>query len=140
MNPYLAYRRSDEPTGWTRIDLLLALYDNAIERLDKAATALADGDTWAALPQLAKTQLIVSELASGVRLDVDHDRGVNMLRLYEFVANELRNTRSEGIRNARAVLHTLREGFEAVRDEANSLERSGMLSAADSLRMIQAIA
>lgn len=140
MNPYLAYRRSEEPTGWTRIDLLLALYDKALERLASAAASLADGDHWAAVPQMAKTQLIVAELASGVRLDVDEERGANMIRLYEFVANELRRPTADGIANARAVLRTLREGFEAVREEANRLERSGLLSNADSLRMMQAIA
>ncbi len=140
MNAYLAYRKREEPAGWTRIDLLLALYDKAIERLDLAANALKSGDSWTALPQLAKTQLIVSELASGVRLDVDEERGTNMIRLYEFVANELSHPSLQGIASARSVLQILREGFEAVREEANALERSGIFSAADSLRMMQAIA
>lgn len=140
MNPYNAYRRSEEPTGWTRMDLLLALYDKALERLDKAAAALAAGDGNAAIPLIAKTQLIVVELASGVRLDVDEERGTNMIRLYEYVGNELRTPSEVGIANARAVLSTLREGFEAVRDEANHLERTGSLSAAGNLRMVQATA
>ena len=67
----LAYQkyRQDEPTGWTRIDLLLALYDKALERLDRAEQALRANDTATALPQLAKTQLIVTELAAGVRVE-----------------------------------------------------------------------
>ena len=140
MNPYNAYRRSEEPPGWARMDLLLALYDKALERLDKAAAALTAGDGNAAIPLIAKTQLIVVELASGVRLDVDEERGTNMIRLYEYVGNELRTPSEVGIANARAVLSTLREGFEAVRDEANHLERTGSLSAASNLRMVQATA
>ena len=39
MNPYLAYKNSQNP-AWTRIEMLLALYDGAIERLETAVAAL----------------------------------------------------------------------------------------------------
>ena len=140
MNPYLAYRRQEEPTGWTRIELLMALYDKALERLDRAAALLKSGEEMAAVSQVAKTQLIVSELAAGVRLDDNEENGANMLRLYEYVANELRIPRSEPIATARKILATLREGFEAVRAEANDLERTGRLPTAERLRMVHATA
>ena len=140
MNPYLAYRRQEETTGWSRIELLMALYDKALERLDRAAAALKAGDQATAIPQIAKTQLIVSELAAGVRLDGNEENGANILRLYEFVTNELRQPRIEGIANARKILATLREGFEVIRAEANELERSGRLPTAERLRMVHATA
>jgi flagellar protein FliS len=59
-----------------------------------------------------------------------------MLRLYEFVVHELKTPRLESVRNARKILTTLREGFEGVRDEANRLERSGQLVAADRMQMV----
>lgn len=138
----LAYQkyRQDEPTGWTRIDLLLALYDKALERLDRAEAALGAGDPATAVPQLAKTQLIVTELASGVRVEVNPEANTNMLRLYEFVAVELAKATAVAIGNARKVLRTLREGFEAVRAEANELERTGRLPSADQLQMVLATA
>jgi flagellar secretion chaperone FliS len=140
MNPYLAYRRQEESTGWTRMDLLLALYDKALERLDRAAAALKAGDAQTAVPQMSKTQLIVAEMAAGVRLEGNEENGANMLRLYEYVSNELRQPKSEGIANARKILATLREGFEAVRAEANELERTGRLPSAEQLRMVHATA
>ena len=135
LNAYAKYRK-DEPTGWTRMDLLLALYDKALERLDRAEAALAAGDSATALPQLAKTQLIVTELASGVRVEVNPEANTNMLRLYEYVAHELAKPTPAGIENARKVLRTLREGFEAVRAEANEMERSGRLPSADQAQML----
>lgn len=140
MNPYQKYRHQEEPIGWTRIDLLLALYDKALERLDRAEAALRAGDRATAIPQLAKTQLIVTELAAGVRVEVNPEANTNVLRLYEFVANELAKASFEAIASARKVLRTLREGFEAVRAEANELERTGRLPTADQLRMVHATA
>ena len=92
------------------------------------------------MTQIAKVQLTVGELSAGVRLAANEEVGLNMLRLYEFVANELRTPRAAGIRNARKILTTLREGFEGVRVEANQLERSGQLTPAARLQMVHATA
>ena len=136
MNPYQAYRRQDDLAGTSRIDLLLALYDGAIARLTKAEMALTNGDAPVAAPYLAKAQLIVSELAAGVRPEVDEAMGTNVLRLYEFVVNHLRTPRLANVRTAKGLLTTLREGFEAVREEANRLEQSGELAAAERVQMV----
>jgi flagellar protein FliS len=140
MNPYQKYRRQEDTTGWTRIDLLLALYNKAIERLDRAESALRANDPGTALPQLAKTQLIVTELAAGVRVEVNPEANTNMLRLYEYVVRELSRPRIEGIENARKVLRTLREGFEAVRAEANELERTGKVPSINQIQMVHTTA
>lgn len=140
MNPYLAYRRMEENTGWTRIDMLLSLYDGAIDRLDKGAQAVRDGNDPAAVSYLAKTQLILSELAAGVRMTGNEELGGNLLRLYEFAAHQLRQPRLDGIATARGVLVTLREGFEAIRTEANNLERSGKLPTVEQTQMVHATA
>lgn len=136
MNPYSRYPQSEPLAGMSRIDLLLTVYDAALARLDKAMMALTNGDVPVATPYMAKAQLMVAELSAGVRTDVDEQMGVNMLRLYEYVANELRTPRLANVQNAKKVLTTLREGFEAVRDEANQLERSGQLVAAGRMQML----
>ncbi|MBN9517531.1 flagellar protein FliS [bacterium] len=140
MNPYATYRRQEQAAGITRIDLVLALYDKALERLTRAEKSLAVGDAPAAVGQLAKVQLTIGELASGVRLEANEEMGTNLLRLYEFVANELRTPRAEGIRNARKVLTTLREGFEGVREAANAFERSGQVRTTAGSQMVLATA
>lgn len=141
MNAYHAYRRQEPSAGWTRIDMLLALFDKAIERLDKAEACLNAGERPAALGLLAKAQLVVSALASGVRLEDGNDEtGANLLRLYEYVTNEIREANLAGIANARTILTTLREGFEAIRPQANQMEKAGEFARASQLCMVHASA
>ncbi|MCU0704407.1 MAG: flagellar protein FliS [Fimbriiglobus sp.] len=138
MNAYARYAApaAAPHAGTSRIDLLLALYDGALTRLTKAEMALTNGDVPVATPYMAKAQLIVAELASGVRPDIAPEMATNVLRLYEYVVNELRTPRLENVRNAKKILTTLREGFEAVREEANRLEKSGELLAAERVQMV----
>jgi flagellin-specific chaperone FliS len=136
MNPYRSYRPQETVAGWTRIEMVLALYDKALDRLDRAALALRAGDVPAARPELAKVQLIVAELAAGVRPEVNPESGTNLLRLFEFVADRLRTPAADRVADARKVLATLREGFEAVREDANRLERAGRVPAADNGPMV----
>lgn len=136
MNSYTRYTRTDPLAGLSRIDLLLAMYDGALGRLEKASQALTNGDVPVATPYMAKAQLIVAEMAAGVRIEVDEQMGSNMLRLYEYVANELRTPRLENVRNAMRILATLREGFEGIREDANRLEREGQLVTADRMQML----
>lgn len=136
MNVYQKYRQGEPLAGMTRIEVLLAMFDGALTRLDKAAQALTNGDVPVATPYLVKTQLIVSALAAGVRLDVDPENGTNMLRLYEFVVHEIKTPRLQNVRNAAKILGILREGFEAIKDEAIRLEKTGELVASNRLQMV----
>lgn len=140
MNVYQKYSQADPLTGMTRIEVLLATFDGALSRLDKAAKALTNGDVPVATPYVAKAQLLVSALASGVRVDVDEENGTNMLRLYEFVVHELTTPRLQNVQNAVKILSILREGFEAIKDEAIRLEKSGELVASNRLQMVLATA
>ena len=140
MNPYQKYRQSEPATGLTRIELLLTMFDVALARLEKAAQALTNGDVPIATPYLAKTQLIISEMAAGVRIDIDEAMGLNMLRLYEYAVHEIKTPRLQNVRNAIKVLSIVREGFEGIRDEAIQLEKSGQLVASDRLQMVLATA
>jgi flagellar secretion chaperone FliS len=142
MNAYAKYAApvADTLAGLSRIDLLLALYDGALARLGKAERALTNGDVPVATPYMAKAQVIVAELAAGVRLEVDDEMGTNMLRLYEFVTNELRTPRLANVKTAVNILTTMREGFEGVREEANRLERSGELVTAGRMQMVLEVA
>jgi flagellar protein FliS len=136
MNALQTYRKQQQPKGTTRIDVLLSLYDGAIKRMLQAEEPLRAGNVPAATPFLSKCQLIVSELAAGVRIDLDPVTGPNLLRLYEYVVFQLAQAKLEGVRHARTVLQTVREGFEAIRLEAVELERRGEVVASDNLRTV----
>lgn len=134
MNPYIAARHQPaRPAPMSRIDLLLAMYDGAIERLQTARGLLKAGNAAAARPLVARVQLIVSEMAAGVRLEVNEDMGTNYLRLYEFVVDRLTGMTDIHMADALKILVTLRGGFAGVRDEAVAMERRGEFTSSDRL-------
>lgn len=140
MIAYKQYRQTEPASGLTRIEVLLTMFDGAIARLGKAEMALTNGDVPVATPYLAKAQLIISELAAGVRFDVDEEMAFNMLRLYEYAVHEIKTPRLSNVRNAIKVLEILREGFEGIKDEAIQLEKTGQLVASNRLQMVLATA
>lgn len=140
MNPYQKYRQQTETSQRTRMDSLLALFDKALERLDTAEAALHVGDKATAVPQLAKTQMIVMALASGVRVEINPEVNTTVLRLYDYALQHLREPSIEGIATARTAIRTIRDGFETVRAEANELERTGRIPALNQLQLVHSIA
>ena len=140
MNPYQKYRQPDAAAGWLRIDVTLALFDGAIDRLDRALVAWRAGDAAVAGPQVVKAQLIVGQLASGVIVEANPELGTNYLRLYEYCLHELTRGDLNATAGVRTVLATLREGFESIREEARHLERSGSIPPIDHQRIVYASA
>lgn len=137
-NPYETYQRQ-RTVGWTRIDLLLALYDGAIERLEQAGDALARKDDSAAAPLLLRAQRIVVELIAGLDLRYG-EIPRNLQQLYAFVLHAIAVRSERQIGDALIVMRTLRDGLVEIRSEALSLERSGAVAPTDLQHALQAIA
>lgn len=138
MTPHMAYRQQASPR-WTRIDMLLALYNCAIERGEQARDALAAGQTDRAALLLAKARMIVGGLVSGVVVEEDSLTD-NFLRLFEYVLHQLNEGTADTIEEALKVLRTLREGFEQARPEAVELERAGLIPPVDAVSTVRALA
>ncbi len=138
MNPYNKYQEQTSPS-WTRIDMLLALYDGAVDRCEQALSALAGGDTVAAKARLVKARLIVMGLASGVVADGDPVT-TDILRLFEFCLHQLEKGGEADMRSALNVLRILREGFQKIRPEAVELERRGAIPPINTQTTLQAMA
>ena len=137
MNPYRAYRDQVVP-AWTRIDMLLAAVDGVIESLTRASSALQQKDDPAALAALARGQVLVLGLASGINLDFEDASSINLLRLYEFVTHSIASKDPVKLEASLGVMRTLREGFVAIREEAVGLERSGAVPPAGAQVMVEA--
>lgn len=116
--------------SWYRIDMLLAAYDGAIERIERAQELMENGDTVAAAPLITRALRIIIELYGG--LDLRHGEiPENMQRLYVYVLHCISLGDSEHLLSALDVLQTIREGLRSVRDESVELERQGQLHPLD---------
>jgi flagellar protein FliS len=139
MDPHSIYKQASVPAA-TRIDLLLAMYDGAIERIAMAMNSLREGNRRKAVSHLLRAELIVAGLASGVRTNIAPHISVNILRLYEFVVYQLSQVELSALSSALKVLSNLREGFEKIRAEARDLERSGKIPPIEAANALRAIA
>jgi flagellin-specific chaperone FliS len=138
MNPLAAYQQHTV-VGWARIDMLLALYDQTIQRLEEASAALGRNDGPAAKQLLANSRLLVGGLLAGLAFDAN-STAENLTRLYEFVLHAIDVGTVEMVQSALRVLRTLRQGFEGIRPEANLLERGGLIPSADAAGAVQQLA
>lgn len=138
MNPYATYQRQTAPS-WTRIDMLMALFDGGVERCEQALAALERQDHRAAKNLLVKARLIVLGLASGVVLDGDPVT-TTIVQLYEYAQHALGQGNVADVRGALNVLRILREGFQKVRAEAVDLERRGLIPPINNTSTLRALA
>lgn len=124
MTPYQKYRTSTA-CGWTRVDMLLAVYDAAILALDEALAGPA-ADAAAAPEARLKAQQLVLLLLEGID-DSAGEPAPSIRRLLLFVLDRLQSRSGDDWRDARKVLSLLRDGFQQVADEARRLEQSGAI-------------
>jgi flagellin-specific chaperone FliS len=137
MDPRDVYRQPYSP-GWTRADMLLALFDGAIERLDLASAAFRCGDRMAAVRLLTRAEMIVFELVSGV--DREYVHAAEFLRLYGIVSRAIGAVTLEHTEGAVRLLRAMRGGLATLREEAVRLEREGLLPCAAATHIEQATA
>jgi flagellin-specific chaperone FliS len=123
----------------SRIDTILGLYDQALEKTQRAADALAQGDAVGARIGSDTAKLAIGALVCTVAGNTD-ELSHNLLRLLEFVTHSLTQLQPEGLAAAQRVLATLRGSFEAIREPALRLERDGALPPLDRQHAVRALA
>ncbi len=121
-----AYKRQKMVSGWTRIELLLYLYDRAITSLEACETAKNSGDE----KEYGKHFLDANKtlLAIHAGLKPEDEIAFNVARLLHFVSQAVIANDFQG---AVKVLRSLRDGFAAIEVEANQLESSGQIPSAE---------
>jgi flagellin-specific chaperone FliS len=126
MRAYQAYRQQKN-RPLPRIDLILTLYRKALDQIEQAIPLLQQQDSQAAQPFLIKARLIVAGMGAGIADNTEESAG-NFQRLYEFVSFKLAQATIDDVFAARKVMRTLLEAFEAVRDQALTLESEGAIA------------
>lgn len=125
MHPYQAYRRQTQ-FAWTRVDMLLAIYDATIASLDAGIEAMQGQDQkMDPAHQLRASQLLLLILDG---IDAEGSEVAARIRdLCLFCVNQVSSPTVAAWTSARDVLSTLREGFQAIREEAIQLEAAGVI-------------
>jgi len=122
-SPYQAYR--DQVTSdWSRIDMLIALFDKAIEVLDKLLLARDDNDEI----QYQQQTLFFMQVMLHFRTGLNPEYGelpLQMLRLYEYIEHSVATRDTEQLQSARTILSDLRDSYNSIRDKATELEKHG---------------
>jgi flagellar secretion chaperone FliS len=125
MKPYSDFQQN-RILGLTRVDMLLALYDQAIRTVTEAREALLRNDRRGSDLLLSRSRLLVYGLAAGV--DVSQgELPRNFMRLFEFVGRRIATGEPEGMDAALGILTTLQSAIQGIREEAIQLERNGAI-------------
>lgn len=118
--------RSVAAMGWTRIDMLLALYAALLKTLMEGENALIAGKTRevAVLRSRACHQLL--GLISGIDLE-QGEIPQDTMRLLIYVWDEVACEECAAWSRAHRIVSTLEQSFAAIADEARVLERDGVI-------------
>lgn len=115
------YKKQSLFGGWTRIEMLMQLYDRAVSSVTSAKEAQEQGDQNAYAKSFVDAQKTILAIHTGLKPD-EHDVAFNIARLLHFVLTSLAEKKFD---DAILILSQLRSGFGAISEEANALEQSG---------------
>ena len=123
MNSLKAYQRTSIRAGWTRVDMLIMLYDRAINAIESCEIAHEVGDRAAFLRHELNTRKTIMAVHAGLKPDED-EVAYNIARLLHFV---MVSFDQKDFATCRKVLQQIRDGFAQIADQANELERQGVI-------------
>ena len=107
--------------GWSRIDMLLEIYDCAISSFQQAKSSLEAENELEFAQHFIKGQKAILAIHAGLKPD-EHDIAFNIARLLHFV---LQKIEERDFDSTITVLTSMRSGFAAIQNEANQLESKG---------------
>lgn len=121
MEPVKKYKRQSLFGGWTRVELLLELYDEAIENIKICQQSSIESQTYA--NAFLKAQKTILAIHSGLKPD-EYEIAFNVARLLHFVLVCLEQKKYD---DSLKVLLELQVGFKAIEEEAKKLEAEGKI-------------
>ncbi len=114
-----AYRKTMVNTSESKLDLVILLYDGAIEFLHKAVFYMGQKDIAKKLHYMSKSIDIVTELLNSLNMKEGGQVAQRLQDLYIYMLKELTaaNIRNdpEKIHRVQGLLRTLREGWKGIR-------------------------
>jgi len=129
MNPHTRYRTSTA-YSWTRIDMLLMIYEKLVHALQEGVRLLEKQQTRELVPVQIQVQRCITLIADGLDMSAG-DVPRNVARLCLFTVDNTRTDSLEGWQASLRVMSQVRDGFQQIQDEARELEHSGKIPALD---------
>ncbi|MFO0426268.1 MAG: hypothetical protein ACK526_06850 [Planctomyces sp.] len=129
MNPHTRYRTSTA-YSWTRIDMLLMIYEKLVHALQEGVRLLEKQQTRELVPVQIQVQRCITLIADGLDMSAG-DVPRNVARLCLFTVDNTRTDSLEGWQASLRVMIQVRDGFQQIQDEARELEHSGKIPALD---------
>lgn len=110
-----AYKQTQVETTTNPLDLVVMLYDGAIESLDKAAAAMAMKELPVKIKYIDKAMAIIEELLNSLNMEAGGDVALRLEDLYFYMIREITlaniHNDQEKIRHIIVLLKELREGW-----------------------------
>ena len=122
--------------NWTRIDMLLELYERTIAAVRMAQMAQAADDKAQMQLQVYESHKLILAIHSGLKVD-ESEIAHNVARLLGFIVLRIDEGNFE---EALQFLENLRSGYSGIREEAVALEASGEISPLQSANVVDAMA
>ncbi len=114
-----AYRKTVIETT-DRVQIVLMLYDGALNHLKRAKHKISNGDNISKGHHFSKATAIVGELSNVLDMEKGGDISANLRRLYDFVQQRLlyanMNNDIKSLEEAEEVLNTIRGGWKEMMD------------------------
>ncbi len=119
--------------SWSRVDMLLALYDSGITSISAAEEAERTGDSETADKLRMKALRVIQGLIAGLDLN-QGEVPKQMLRLFEYMHHAIHTRQPGHLESARNILTSLHESFQEIRTEAIALEKNGEIPSLETTR------
>ena len=131
MNPRHRYKAT-QAFSWTRIDMLLLIYDRAVATLNEGAGLLEQNRFTEIPPVSLKAMQSLLMIADGLDLE-EGDLPSHVMRLVVFALDQISTPSPGAWRSAAAVMSKLREGFQEIQEQARRDEYEGRIPALDAV-------
>lgn len=131
MNPHLKYKQAST-FSWTRVDMLLVVYDQTIMSLEEGVRMLEQNPAADLAPIQLRAMRALLAIVDGLDLK-QGELPIQVLRLVEFSLQQIRSQSPDEWRSAVRVMSELRDGFQQIQEVARQDEYAGRIPAMDAV-------
>jgi flagellar protein FliS len=113
-----------------RVQIVLMLYDGALNHLKRAKLKISSGDIMSKGHHFSKATSIVGELSNVLDMEKGGDISANLRRLYDYVQQRLlyanMHNDIKSLEEAEEVLNTIRSGWKEMMDGMKHNQQAGV--------------